>query len=69
MVNVRASARSTMSTGRSRYSKIRPNSASEVCTSRPTDSSCCIGNSRRVCSVVNATTVPIEIRSWPWAML
>ena len=27
--------RSSMSTGRSRYSKMRPNSASEVCTSRP----------------------------------
>ena len=42
---------------------MRPNSASEVCTSRPTDSSDWIGNSSRVCSVVNATTVPIEIAS------
>jgi hypothetical protein len=58
-----------MSTGRSRYSKIRPKSASEVCTSRPTESSDWIGNSTRVCSVVNATTVPIEIAWPPEAML
>ncbi len=58
-----------MSTGRSRYSKIRPNSASEVWTSRPTFSSDWIGNSRRVCSVVKATTVPIEIAlpPEPWS--
>ena len=37
--------------------------------SRPTLSSERIGNSRRVCSVVNATTVPIEIAPPPWAML
>ena len=43
---------------------MRPNRASEVCTSRPTESSDWIGNSSRVCSVVKATTVPIEI-AWP----
>jgi hypothetical protein len=50
-----------MSTGRSRYSKIRPNSASEVWTSIPTPSSDCSGKKRRVCSVVNATSVPMLI--------
>ena len=53
-----------MSTGRSRYSKIRSNSASEASMSAWTPSSDWIGNSSRVCSVVNATTVPIEIE-WP----
>ena len=58
-----------MSTGRSRYSKIRSNSASEDSTSVCTPSSDWIGNSSRVCSVVNATTVPIVIelprKLWP----
>ncbi len=36
--------------------------------STPTDSSCPIGNSSRVCSVVNATTVPIEIALPPSAI-
>ena len=48
---------------------MRANIASDVCTSRPTESSDCIGNSSRVCSVVNATTVPIEIAFPPLAML
>jgi hypothetical protein len=49
-----------MSTGRSRYSKMRSNSASEVWTSRPTDRSDCMGNSSRVCRVEKATTVPSD---------
>ncbi len=49
-----------MSTGMSRYSKIRTNSACEVWMSTPTDSRLCIGKNIRVCSVVNATRVPIE---------
>jgi hypothetical protein len=58
-----------MSTGRSRYSKMRANIASEVCTSSPTESSDWSGNRRRVWSVVKATTVPIEIACPPLAML
>ena len=48
-----------MSTGMSRYSKTRSNSAIEVCTSTPTPSSELTGQNSRVCSVVKATTVPI----------
>ena len=48
---------------------MRANIASEVCTSRPTERSDWSGNSRRVWSVVNATTVPIEIACPPRAML
>ena len=40
---------------------MRSNSASEACMSAWTPSSDWIGNSSRVWSVVNATTVPIEI--------
>ena len=48
---------------------MRPKSASEVWTSSPTESSDWIGNNRRVCSVVKATTVPIEIAlpPEPWS--
>jgi hypothetical protein len=49
-----------MSTGMSRYSKTRSNSAEELLRSTPTLSSDWIGQKMRVCSVVNATTVPIE---------
>jgi hypothetical protein len=45
-----------MSTGWSRYSKIRSKSASEVWTSRPTPSSEPIGKNNRVWSVVKATS-------------
>ena len=48
---------SSMSTGWSRYSKIRSKSASDVCTSTPTDSIEPTGKNSRVCSVVNATSV------------
>jgi hypothetical protein len=58
-----------MSTSRSRYSKMRWKSASELWTSRPTPSSDCSGKKSRVCRVVKATTVPIEIASPPEAML
>ena len=37
--------------------------------SMPTLSSCRIGKNRRVCSVVKATSVPIEIASPPFAKL
>ena len=37
---------------------MRENSANDVCTSTPTCSSRISGNSTRLCSVVNATTVP-----------
>ena len=50
-----------MSTPRSRYSNTRSNSAVEVWTSTTTLSSDEIGQNSRVCSVVKATTVPIEI--------
>ena len=39
---------------------MRSKSAIDDCTSTPTPSSELIGNSSRVCSVVKATTVPIE---------
>jgi hypothetical protein len=58
-----------MSTGRSRYSKTRSNSASEVWMSMPTLSSWPIGKNSRVCSVVNATRVPMLMLSPPSAML
>ena len=48
---------------------MRSNSASDVWMSTPTLSSEPIGNSRRVCSVVNATSVPIVIAPPPPAML
>ena len=54
-----------MSTGWSRYSKIRSNSASELCTSIWTPSRLPIGKNSRVCSVVKATSVPIVIESEP----
>ena len=48
---------------------MRSNRASDDSMSAPTPSSDWIGNSSRVCSVVNATTVPIEIvpprKLWP----
>jgi hypothetical protein len=56
-----------MSTGWSRYSKIRSKSASEVCTSSPTPSSDPTGKKRRVCRVVNATSTGIEIALEPLA--
>ena len=46
-----------MSTGRSRYSKIRSKRASELCTSTETLNRLPIGAKSRVCSVVNATRV------------
>ena len=48
-----------MSTGMSRYSNTRSNSALELWMSTPTLSSDWIGMKMRVCSVVKATTVPI----------
>src|SRR5579859_3441943 len=54
-----------MSTGRSRYSKMRSNRAREVSRSAPVESRLWIGNSSRVWRVVNATTVPIVIVEWP----
>ena len=50
-----------MSTGRSRYSNTRSNRAREDCTSVCTESSDETGKKSRVCRVVNATRVPIEI--------
>ena len=47
----------------SRYSKTRSNSADELWMSTPTLSSDWIGQKIRVCSVVKATTVPMEIAS------
>ena len=49
-----------MSIGRSMYSKMRSNSASDASQSAPTPSRDWIGKSRRVCRVVNATTVPMR---------
>ena len=50
-----------MSGTTSRYSKIRSNKARDDRSSTETCSSCPIGKYRRVCSVVNATTVPVEM--------
>ncbi len=50
-----------MSCGRSRYSKIRSNSANEVWTSFEIWSIDPIGKKMRDCSVVNATIVPAVI--------
>ena len=55
------SAGSSTSTGRSRYSKIRANSASELTSWTPTLSSPISGRNSRPCSAVNATRVPIVI--------
>ena len=48
-----------MSTGRSRYSKIRANNASELTSDTPTPSNWVSGRNRPLCSVVNAMRVPI----------
>jgi hypothetical protein len=56
-----ASGASTMSGTTSRYSKIRSKRARDDRSSTETCSSCPIGKYRRVCSVVNATTVPAEM--------
>ena len=53
-----APGRSVIAGTRSRYSKIRRNRASEVCTSSVTRISCSSGICRRACNVVNATSVP-----------
>jgi hypothetical protein len=49
-----------MSTGRSRYSKTRSKSATEVWMSTATLNSDWTGKKSRVCSVVKATIVPID---------
>ena len=54
-----------MSTRRSRYSKIRSKSASELWTSIEIESRLPIGAKRRAWSVVNATSVPIVIAVEP----
>ena len=46
---------------------MRSKSASEVCTSSPTPSSDPTGKNSRVCSVVNATSVGIEMTRDPLA--
>ncbi len=48
---------------------MRSNRASDASTSAPVESRLWIGNSSRVCSCVNATTVPIEIAVWPCTKL
>ena len=53
------SAGSSMSTGRSRYSKIRANSASELITETPMLSRPVSGRNRLFCSVVKAIRVPM----------
>jgi hypothetical protein len=58
---------SAISTGSSRYSKIRSKSASDVCTSRPTPSSEPTGRKSAFCSVVNATSTGTEIAVEPCA--
>ena len=52
---------STMSCIRSRYSKIRSNSANEDCTSVDTCNIDPIGKNSRDCSVVKATIAPALI--------
>ncbi len=54
-------AGSSTSTGRSRYSKIRANSASELITETPVLSRPVSGRKRLFCRVVNATRVPMVI--------
>lgn len=47
---------------------MRPNNASELCTSTPSRSSDTAGLNRPTCSVVNATRVPTEMTPvWPTA--
>ena len=58
-VDVDRAAGSSTSTGRSRYSKIRANSASELINDTPTLSRPTIGRKSPACSAVNATSVPI----------
>ena len=60
-----ASGASLIAGTRSRYSKMRANSAAEVCTSRATRISPMSGMSSRACTVVNATIVPAVITSVP----
>ena len=48
---------------------MRSKSASELCTSIWTPSRLPIGKKSRVCSVVNATSVPIEIAVAPRAIV
>jgi len=52
-------AGSSTSTGRSRYSKIRANRASELITETPVLSSPVIGRNRLFCRVVKAISVPM----------
>ncbi len=50
--------------------KIRANRASEVCTSSQTRSRLTVGNSSRVCRVVEATIVPaVTVTPLPVAMM
>jgi hypothetical protein len=65
VATTKASAFSSMSTGSSRYSKIRSKSASEVWTSSPTPSSEPTGKKSRVWRVVKATSTGIEIAVEP----
>ena len=61
----RASGASVIAGVRSRYSKMRANSACEVCRSRATRRRPISGNINRACTVVNATTVPaVTGTSW-----
>ncbi len=57
------------STGRSRYSKIRWNSASELCSSTPVWISDTAGRNRVCCNDTNATSVPSEAIGTPSAPL
>jgi hypothetical protein len=50
-----------MSIGRSRYSKMRANRASELTSDTPTSSRPISGRNSPACSVVNAIRVPIVI--------
>ena len=50
-----------MSTGRSRYSNTRLNSAIEAVSETPMSSSCMSGRNSAPCSVVKATRVPMVI--------
>ena len=54
-------AGSSTSTGRSRYSKIRANRASELTTDTPVLSRPVSGRKRLFCKVVKATRVPMVI--------
>ena len=63
-----ATGDSVIAGSRSRYSKMRANSAFDVCRSSATRMRAISGNRRRACTVVNATITPAEMSALPPVM-